>query len=131
MVNADKYIEVILRKVMKDMERAFPYGGGIFQQDLAPCHTAKIVKTTFEENHIKVLDWPGNSSSLNPIENLWSVVKIRLLKRDCTFKTKLIDAIIDMWYCNLEITQNCEKLVKSMPTRVMELIADRGNHISN
>ena len=105
MVNADKYIEVIQRKVMKDMERAFP-NGGIFQQDLAPCHTAKIVKTTFEENHIKVLDWTGNLPSQNPIKNLWSIVKIRLLKRDCTSKTKLINAIIDMWYCNLEITQN-------------------------
>ena len=26
MMNADKYIEVIQRKVMRDMERAFPYG---------------------------------------------------------------------------------------------------------
>ena len=91
------------------------------------------MKTTFEENHIKVLDWPGNLPSSNPVENLWSrpMVKIRLLKRDCTSKTKLIDAIIDLWYCYLEITQNCEKLVKSMPTRVMELITDRGDHISN
>ena len=29
MINADKYIEVIQRKVMRDMERAFPYGRGI------------------------------------------------------------------------------------------------------
>ena len=65
------------------------------------------MKTTFEENHIKVLEWPGNSPSLNAIENLWSRprVKIRLLKRDCTSKTKLSDAIIDMWYCNLKITR--------------------------
>ena len=67
------------------------------------------MKTTFEENHIKVLDWPGNLSSLNWTENLWSIVKIRLLKRDCTTKTKFIDAIIGVWYCNLEITQNLQK----------------------
>ena len=89
------------------------------------------MKTTFEKNHIKVLDWPGNSPSLNPIENSWSIVKIRLLKTDCTSKTKLIDAIIDVWYCNREITQNCKKLVESMPKPVMELITDRGDHISN
>ena len=91
-MNTDEYIEVSQRKVVKDMERAFPNGGGIFQQDLASCHTAKKVKTILKENRIKVLDWPGNSFSLNPIENLWSTVKTRLLKRDCTTKTKLIDA---------------------------------------
>ena len=41
MMNADKYIEAIHRKVVKDMEREFPNGGGFFQQDLAPCHVAK------------------------------------------------------------------------------------------
>ena len=43
-MNVDKYIEVIQRKVVEDMERAFPNGGGIFQQDLDPCHTAKKSK---------------------------------------------------------------------------------------
>ena len=59
------------------------------------------------------------------------MVKIRLLKRNGTSETKLIDAIIDVWYCNLEITQNCEKLIESMPKRIMELITDRGGRISN
>ena len=40
-MNADKYIEVIQCKVVKGMKKAFPNGGEIFQQDLAPCHTAK------------------------------------------------------------------------------------------
>ena len=40
-MNANKYIEVIQRKVVRDMKRAFSNGGGIFQHDLAPCHTAK------------------------------------------------------------------------------------------
>ena len=66
MMNADKYIEVIQRKVVRDVKRAFPNGGGIFQQDLAPCNAAKKGKKVFEENQIKVLDWPGNSSDLNP-----------------------------------------------------------------
>ena len=40
-MNADKYTKVIQDKVVKDMKRAFPYEGGIFQQHLPPCHTAK------------------------------------------------------------------------------------------
>ena len=64
-------------------------GGGIFQQDLNPCHTERKVKTILKENHTKVLDWPENSPAVNPIENFRSMVKARLLKRDCTTKTKL------------------------------------------
>ena len=42
---------------MRDMEIAFPGGGGIFQHDLAPCHSTKKV---LQENGIKALEWPGN-----------------------------------------------------------------------
>ena len=47
MVSSEKYIDVIENKVYPDMKRAFPDGGGIFQQDLAPCHLSKKVKTIF------------------------------------------------------------------------------------
>jgi len=47
----------------------------IFQQDDAPCHTTKKCKKWFSENNTEVLDWPGNSRDLYPIENLWSRLK--------------------------------------------------------
>ena len=50
-MNADKYIEVIRRKVVKDMERAFLNEGKIFRQDLALCHTAKKVKKFLKKSH--------------------------------------------------------------------------------
>ena len=42
----------------------------IFIHDGAPCHQSKIVKQFLTENHIKILDWPGNSPDLSLIENL-------------------------------------------------------------
>ncbi len=33
----------------------------IFQQDGAPCHTAKTIKTFFTENDIEILDWVHKS----------------------------------------------------------------------
>jgi len=35
------YSELVRQKVFREMELTFKAGGGIFQQDLAPCHSAK------------------------------------------------------------------------------------------
>ncbi len=40
----------------------------IFQQDLAPAHTAKGTKSWFNDHGVTVLDWPANSPDLNPID---------------------------------------------------------------
>ncbi len=47
----------------------------IFQQDLAPAHTAKSSKSWLNDHGVGVLDWSANSPVLNPTENLWGIVK--------------------------------------------------------
>ena len=78
---------------------------------------------------ITVLDWSGNSPDLNPIENLWSIMKLRLRNEDCATKIKLIEAIIRIWYRDPEIKENCQKLVDSMPNRVQQVLKNNGGHI--
>ncbi len=50
----------------------------IFQQDLAPAHTAKSTKSWLNDHGVGVLDWPANSPDLNLIENLWGIVKRKM-----------------------------------------------------
>ena len=113
MINSEKYLDVLTTKVIPEMARKFPEGSGIFRQDLAPCYTSRKVKNFINMNNILVLNWPGNSPHLNPIENLWSIIKLSLRIRDCTTMVKLIEAITDCWYRDPQIQENCKKLIDS------------------
>ena len=84
MINSEKYLDVLTKKVIPEMARKFPEGSEIFQQDLVPSHTSRKVKNFINFKNISVLDWPGNSPDLNLIENRWNIIKLCLQRRDCT-----------------------------------------------
>ena len=129
MMNSETYKRVILSKAIPEMRKTFPNEECIFQHDLAPCHTSKTIKKVLSDENIKVLSWPGNSPDLNPIENLWSIVKRRMCKRDCSTRQKMIEAVIQVWFHDPEIKNICKNLVNSMTKRVTEVIKARGGHI--
>ncbi len=41
-------------------------------------HTAKGTKSWFNDHDVTVLDWTANSPDLNPIEDLWGIVKRKM-----------------------------------------------------
>ncbi len=54
--------------MLPSADQLFKDADFIFQQDLAPAHTAKSTKSWFNDHGVTVLDWPANSPDLNPIE---------------------------------------------------------------
>ena len=91
-MNSKVYLQIIERKVCRELSDL--HLSAIFEQDSAPCHKAKMTAICFKKMKITVSDWPGNSLDLNPIENLWSIVKNRLRKMDCPKKIKPIQSVI-------------------------------------
>ena len=84
MMNSDKYKNILANYLLPILSERDSRAGRVFQQDLAPCHISKKMQTFFAQTGITLLDWPGNSSGLNPIENLWAIIKRKLSKYDCS-----------------------------------------------
>jgi transposase len=107
--------------------------GSIFQEDNAPTHRAHIVRKWLlefaEENGVELLTWPAYSPDLNPIENLWNILKQRIhiqypylasLPKTIEAKQQLIQAAVAVWE-ELE-PEILKKLVITMPERLQAVI---------
>jgi hypothetical protein len=57
MMNTQKYVEVLRSHVVPQVQDWFPDGRGIFMQDGAPCHTAKVCKAFLASNETDLLAW--------------------------------------------------------------------------
>jgi len=52
----------------------------IFMHDCNSCHECGSVTEFLEAHGIETLPWPGNSTNMNSIENLWSLLKSEMHK---------------------------------------------------
>jgi transposase len=97
-----------------------------FMHDGAPCHRSKKVTEVLKKEKFSILDWPGNSPDLNPIENCWSHMK-RKLKEDHTITSvpKLMQAIKKMWLKDMT-RDYFKELSASMPRRLQMVIDQKG-----
>ncbi len=63
-VNAAIYQEILEHFMLPSADELYGDADFIFQQDLAPAHTAKGTKSWFNDHGVTVLDWPANSPDL-------------------------------------------------------------------
>jgi transposase len=77
-----------------------------------------------------LLFWPAQSADLNPIENLWSILKVRLGRDPNTLNLSLNglwEKARDIW--NSITVEECQaliKLIKSMSRRVQAVRSAKG-----
>ncbi len=64
-VTAPVYQEILEHFMLPSADQLFKDADFIFQQDLAPAHTAKSTKSWLNDHGVGVLDWPANSPDLN------------------------------------------------------------------
>ena len=123
-MNGPRYLELLKEKLKLHMDI---HKCTIFMQDGTPCHRSKVATDFLKKNNISMLEWPGNSPDLNPIENLWTIMKDKVADKQPSSAQNLKQAIKDVWVT--EITQEyCESLVSSMPRRIQAVIDSKRGH---
>ncbi len=123
-VNAAIYQEILEHFMLPSADKLYGDADFIFQQDLAPAHTAKGTKSWFNDHGVTVLDWSANSPDLNPIENLWGIVKRKMRDTRPNNADELKATVKETWASIPP--QQCHKLITSMPRRIEAVIKAKG-----
>ncbi|KAI4872497.1 hypothetical protein NFI96_021250 [Prochilodus magdalenae] len=69
----------------------------VFQHDNDTKHTTRITKEWLRKKHVKVLKWPSQSLDLNPIEDLWRELKLRVSQRQPRNLADLREICVEEW----------------------------------
>ncbi len=118
----------ILSTYLQESIDLFQLGDGvIFQQDNAPCHKSKFTMRFFEENQIKLMDWPAQSPDLNIIEHMWSYIDQKLSNVIIKSKSDLIQEVSRIWYETPTIF--VKRLYEGLPRRFECVVRNKGGHI--
>lgn len=114
-------IDTYITKNMKPSEY-------VFQQDNAPCHNSKESLNWLETNNIPYIKWPANSPDLNPIENVWNMLEIKIRKRSASFYNAedLWKIIEEEWYKIPK--KDISNLYFSMCSRIDAVIKAKGHN---
>ena len=124
----ETYVEIMANELLPGADVAFPSDDWAYLHDRSPQHSSKVAQAwldAYVPEHFSD-SWPGNSPDLNPMENLWSVLRDRTLLRSPTTKDGLRTAIHAAWR---SIDSNyTATLFSSMPNRLRDVIKAKGGH---
>ena len=126
------YLDQVLRRrsqwLRPGLENMF------LMEDGAPVHTAKICTDFKKAEGIKTFPpkgqkWPGNSPDLNPVENLWGVMKLHLsnLSKYPSKEDDLKKVLGNVWG-TFDLAY-CRNLLKNYQNRLKKVVSSNGDTI--
>jgi transposase len=98
-----------------------------FMQDGARPHTSALVLSLLQEQRVSTIDWPPKSPDLNPIENIWGMMKSSLDVDLFASVEELEDGIRAAWDGISQ--ERINDLVDTFPERLRKLRKAKGGPI--
>jgi hypothetical protein len=120
------YIKILQDQLLPAVRRMYRKNWHL-QQDNDPKHTSHVAKEFIAENGINVIDWPSNSPDLNPIENMWQIIKNNVEKWMPQNINELNRFLVEEWEAIPHETVN--NLIFSMKNRCESILAKNGDRI--
>jgi transposase len=128
-ITARIYVQYVLPSIhafIRQVQSEVGWLRVILMEDGASIHSAHITKAYHAYFGVNQMKWPANSPDLNPIENVWRLLKYRVGRRFPKTDTEVRQYIEEEW-AKLTI-EDYEKYIKEMPQRVQAVIDARGGH---
>jgi transposase len=98
----------------------------VLMEDNAPIHTAKICSDFQNTEKInKITNWPPQSPDLNPIKNVWKVLKTNVQTLYNPKSVKEMQEVLKLAWDNFP-QSTLRKIVNSMPEQMEEVIKKGG-----
>ena len=120
-VNAQIYKNIVQDHVVPVIQNS-GFDRATFMQDNAPCHKAKVAMSYLSEQDFEIMDWPPQSPDLNPIENLWKTLGMKVMERNTTNTEDLWVKLQEEW-SKISI-EDCQELIRSLCSRRCAAVID-------
>lgn len=96
------------------------------QEDNDPKHTSIKAQTWKDKNQINTISWPSQSPDLNPMKNVWSVLKVNISNYKPSSTKDLIRIIQKEWKKLDKVY--AQNLIISMKNRISLVLSNKGDN---
>jgi transposase len=126
-MDGNYYVQILQDHLIRSARKQFGRRWRL-QQDNDPKHKSRVAQQFLSKEAPEVIDWPSNSPDVNPVENLWSIIKRRVEKRKPTNLQELDIFLHEEWDKTDMVVLS--HLVDSMQSRCLALIKSKGERIN-